>query len=191
MRLAKILATTSWLNVNQWVIRNGDVNNHDTKHHSQTIHLINWTRELATKPPTNYYCYYSWFGFLTPDWLFSCNTITFQKYFWCSPLSWFYCKFSNVGIRSLPALTFLFLFKTWRGCGQNVTQEFAKNAGWLTGGCHLHLYVVVQFYPWFKFSLLFVSNSSSGYYHTLPYPKTKEKKIWTEDKIEPQHVHAN
>ena len=35
----------------------------------------------------------------------------------------------------------------------------------------------------------FVSNSLSCYYHTLPYPKTKEKKIWTKDKIEPQHIH--
>ena len=36
----------------------------------------------------------------------------------------------------------------------------------------------------------FVSNSLSCYYHTLPYPKTKEKKIWTKDKIEPQHIHV-
>ena len=35
----------------------------------------------------------------------------------------------------------------------------------------------------------FVSTSWSCYYHTLPYPKTKEKKIWTTDKIEPQHIH--
>ena len=35
----------------------------------------------------------------------------------------------------------------------------------------------------------FVSNSLSCYYHTLPYPKTKQKKIWTKDKIEPQHIH--
>ena len=34
----------------------------------------------------------------------------------------------------------------------------------------------------------FVSNSLSCYYHTLPYPKTKEKKIWNKDKIEPQHI---
>ena len=34
----------------------------------------------------------------------------------------------------------------------------------------------------------FVSNSLSCYYHTLPYPKTEEKKIWTKDKIEPQHI---
>ena len=27
------------------------------------------------------------------------------------------------------------------------------------------------------------------HYHTLQYPKTKEKKIWTKDKIEPQHIH--
>ena len=28
-------------------------------------------------------------------------------------------------------------------------------------------------------------------YHTLPYPKTKPDKIYTKDKIEPQHVHQN
>ena len=32
------------------------------------------------------------FSFLTPDWLFSCNTITFQKYFWCSRFSRFDCN---------------------------------------------------------------------------------------------------
>ena len=37
----------------------------------------------------------------------------------------------------------------------------------------------------------FVSNSLSCYYHTLPYAKTKEKKIWTKDKIEPQHVYTS
>ena len=35
----------------------------------------------------------------------------------------------------------------------------------------------------------FVSNSLSCYYHTLPYAKTKEKKIWSKNKIEPQHIH--
>ena len=34
-------------------------------------------------------------------------------------------------------------------------------------------YVVVQFYPWFKFSFLLFQT----HYHILPYPKTKEKKI--------------
>ena len=35
------------------------------------------------------------------------------------------------------------------------------------------VYVVVQFYPWFKFYFpLFQSH-----YHTLPYPKTKDNKI--------------
>ena len=33
--------------------------------------------------------------FLPPDWLFCCNTITFQKYFWCSRFSWFDCKTSD------------------------------------------------------------------------------------------------
>ena len=36
-----------------------------------------------------------------------------------------------------------------------------------------HVYVVVQFFPWFKFYFpLFKTH-----YHTLPYPKTKENKI--------------
>ena len=30
---------------------------------------------------------------------------------------------------------------------------------------------------------------SQTHYHTLQYPKTKEKKIWTKGKIEPQHIH--
>ena len=29
----------------------------------------------------------------------------------------------------------------------------------------------------------------SNHYHTLSYPKTKENKISTKDKIEPQHIH--
>ena len=44
--------------------------------------------------------------------------------------------------------------------------------------------VVVQFYPWFKFSfLLFLG--------IVTYDnefETKENKIWTKDKIEPQHM---
>ena len=46
-------------------------------------------------------------------------------------------------------------------------------------------YVVVQFYPWFNFSFL----SFVNHYHTLPYPETKENKIWTKDKIEPQQLY--
>ena len=44
--------------------------------------------------------------------------------------------------------------------------------------------VVAQFFPWFKFYFpLFQTH-----YDTLPYPKTKGNKIWTKDKIEPQHM---
>ena len=40
--------------------------------------------------------------------------------------------------------------------------------------------VVFQFYPWFKFYFpLFQTHC-----HTLPYPKTKENKIYTKDKID-------
>ena len=39
--------------------------------------------------------------------------------------------------------------------------------------CKFNVYVVVQFYPWFKFYFsLFLTH-----YHTLPYPKTKGNKI--------------
>ena len=44
---------------------------------------------------------------------------------------------------------------------------------------------MVQFYPWFKFySILFQT-----YYHTLSYPKTKENKIQTKDKIVAQNIY--
>ena len=41
-----------------------------------------------------------------------------------------------------------------------------------------------QFYPWFKFSLLFYKLVK----HTLPYPKTRVKKILTKDGIKPQNI---
>ena len=45
---------------------------------------------------------------------------------------------------------------------------------------------MVPFYPWFKFNFpLFQTH-----YHTLQYPKTKENKIWTKDKIESQHIRS-
>jgi len=44
--------------------------------------------------------------------------------------------------------------------------------------------VVFQFYPWF----IFYFPLFQTHYHTLPYPKTKESKIYTKDKIEPQHI---
>ena len=44
--------------------------------------------------------------------------------------------------------------------------------------------VVFQSYLWFKFYFpLFQTH-----YHTLPCPKTKENKIYTKDKIEPQNI---
>ena len=47
------------------------------------------------------------------------------------------------------------------------------------------VYVMVQFYPWFKFYfLLFLG--------IVMYDnefETKENKIWTKDKIDPQHIH--
>ena len=49
---------------------------------------------------------------------------------------------------------------------------------------YFYVYVVVQFYPWFNFCFpLFQTH-----YHTLPYPNTKENKIYTKDEIEPQHI---
>ena len=44
--------------------------------------------------------------------------------------------------------------------------------------------VVVQFYPWFKFCFLLFQT----HYHHITITKTKEIKIWTKDKIEPQHM---
>ena len=46
----------------------------------------------------------------------------------------------------------------------------------------ISVYIVVQLNPWFTFSFLLFPT----HYHTLPYPKTTKKKIWTKDKIEPQ-----
>ena len=48
----------------------------------------------------------------------------------------------------------------------------------------VNLYVVVQFYPWFKiyFPLFFGMVMYDNEF------KTKENKIWTKDKIEPQHM---
>ena len=46
------------------------------------------------------------------------------------------------------------------------------------------VFVVVQFYPWFKFYFLLFQTHCD----TLQYPKTKENKIWTKDEIEPQHL---
>ena len=49
------------------------------------------------------------------------------------------------------------------------------------------VYVVVKFYPWFKFcSLLFLG--------IVMYDnefETNENNFWTKDKIEPQHIHLN
>ena len=51
---------------------------------------------------------------------------------------------------------------------------------------HIPYYVVVQFYPWFKFYFLLfwgmvMYDDESG---------TKEKKTQTKDKIEPQHIYT-
>ena len=47
------------------------------------------------------------------------------------------------------------------------------------------VYVVVQFCPWFKFYFLL-------FWGMVIYDnefETKKNKIWTKDKIEPQHIH--
>ena len=51
--------------------------------------------------------------------------------------------------------------------------------------CSILIYVVVQFYPWFNFSLLLFLGMVM--YHNEF--QTKENKNWTKDKIEPQHKH--
>ena len=48
------------------------------------------------------------------------------------------------------------------------------------------VYVVVQFCPWFKFYFLL-------FWGMVIYDnefETKKNKIWTKDKIEPQHIHV-
>ena len=52
---------------------------------------------------------------------------------------------------------------------------------------HPHMYVVVQFYPWFNFyfPLFFLMLIYDNEY------KTKENKNWTKDKIELQHIHQS
>ena len=54
---------------------------------------------------------------------------------------------------------------------QNPSQVFTHN-----------VYVVVQNFSWFKYYCLLF------HYDTLSYSKTKENKIWTKDKIEPQCI---
>ena len=51
----------------------------------------------------------------------------------------------------------------------------------------LGVYVVVQFYPWFKFSFLLFLGMVM--YDNNMIMSLKQKKIWTKDKIEPQHMH--
>ena len=48
-----------------------------------------------------------------------------------------------------------------------------------------HVYVVVLVDLWFNFCVLLFQT----HYYTLPYPKPKENKIQTKDKIEPQPLY--
>ena len=45
---------------------------------------------------------------------------------------------------------------------------------------------MVQFYPWFKFYFPLFQTCN----HTLQYPKTKENKIWTKDKLD-HNIYVN
>ena len=60
------------------------------------------TRKLATKPQTNQRSCLQ-FSFFTSDWLFFCNTITFQKYFWFARFSQFDCNSEKCTYRSLSS----------------------------------------------------------------------------------------
>ena len=60
------------------------------------------TCKLATKPQTNQHSCLQ-FSFFTSDWLFSCNTITFQKYFWFSRFSLFDCNSEKCTYRGLSS----------------------------------------------------------------------------------------
>ena len=60
---------------------------------------------IATKPQTNslLQTFLLAVQFLMPDWLFSYNTITFQKYFWCSWFSLFDYQLNDKKIELLKA----------------------------------------------------------------------------------------
>ena len=60
------------------------------------------THKLATKPQTNQRSCLQ-FSFFTSDWLFTCNTITFQKYFWFSWFSLFDCNSEKCTYRGLSS----------------------------------------------------------------------------------------
>ena len=70
----------------------------------------------------------------------------------------------------------------WPRYFQRYFQYFIFRVCWLAATlifCWESVYVVAQFYPWFKFYFpLFQTH-----YHTLPYPETKKNK--TKDKIKP------
>ena len=77
--------------------------------------------------------------------------------------------------------------KSWQGKQQKtapppISSPLSSRSGYATG----MVYVVIQFYPWFKFSfLLFLG--------IVMYDnefETRENKIWTKDKIEPQQIHV-
>ena len=91
------------------------------------------TCELATKPQTNW-CSCLWFSFLAPDWLFSCNTVTFQNYFWCSQFSRFDRKTPLVPetffrLREKWGITYHFTAKL-QGCSWSCEQSHEHYA-WL------------------------------------------------------------
>ena len=60
------------------------------------------THKLATKPQTNQRSCLQ-VSFFTSDWLFTCNTITFQKYFWFSWFSLFDCNSEKCTYRGLSS----------------------------------------------------------------------------------------
>ena len=60
------------------------------------------TCKLATKLQTNQRSCLQ-FSFFMSDWLFSCNTITFQKYFWFSWFSLFDCNSEKCTYRGLSS----------------------------------------------------------------------------------------
>ena len=88
-----------------------------------------------------------------------------------------------------PEVSLLLLVISLKFRWKCVQCNFRKESvGYLHGTWYtadFHVTVVVQFYPWFKFHFPLCQT----HYHTLTYPKTKENKIYTKDKIEPQYNH--
>ena len=73
------------------------------------------------------------------------------------------------------------------------TQDWSFSRALLLSPSTIHLQIPLKYSPtmymlWFKIFLGIKFYCLLFHYDTLSYPKTKENKIWTKDKIEPQCI---